>query len=207
MQLVTISPSPHPPKVWLKFSDDSLLPFKLDDVVSLGIKKLTDLDEDILNKIYFSSLRYILLEYALRQVAISPKVKKVLLPKLNQKLRYYISKYQYPDLGYQSIIEETLAYLGDHQLLDSRQYSSHIIHKYKNKSRREIDFILQSQGIKVSADTIPSDREKIVHLIQKKMKTIGIVDVKQKNKLISALARKGFAIGEVKSVIDDLTKP
>lgn len=206
MQLIVISPSRHPPKVWLKFSNDNLLPFKLDDVVTLGLKKFADLNDEILEKIYQTSLKFVLLEYALRQVAISPKTEKVILPKLKQKLSYLIQKYHYPESNYSFLIDEILEYLKTNDLLKKDEYKRYLINKSKHKSKMEISYLLRSQGLNSSPDDVPDDLPKIRLLVQKKLKNINLADSESRFKLISALTRKGFALNEVKSVIDELTK-
>lgn len=206
MQLISINPSRHLPKVWLKFSDDSLLPFKLDDIVLLKIKKFIDLDGETLDKIYYYSLKFLLLEYALRQIAISAKTEKIITQKLNQKLYLLLHKYPYPQNNYNFLVVETTQYLSDNKLLDQDQYLYHFINKNKYKSKRELNFLLKSQGIEFSLSRLPSDEDKIRYLVEKKLKSTDLANYNNKNKLISALVRKGFSLNEVKTVIDDLIK-
>ncbi len=92
MQIISIRPSRHPNIVWVTFADKKYLPLLVDEIYRLKIKKGDDLEDNQLKNIYRLSLHQSLLDYALRQVGLSPKIKSVLVPKLKLKLRLLIQK-------------------------------------------------------------------------------------------------------------------
>ncbi len=82
-----------------------------------------------------TSLNYLLKEYALRQIAISPKSRHVLSQKMSQKLSDYKYKYNYSqdvDLGL------ILDYLESRNLLDTSSFARHIVYKNRSKSTQYI---------------------------------------------------------------------
>ena len=70
------------------FSDNSYLPFFIDDVVKFSLQKNQTLDEEKFSQVIFAALFYLGWEYALRQVAISPKTEKI----ISQKLKLFFIK-------------------------------------------------------------------------------------------------------------------
>lgn len=206
MQIIQISPSRQSQQqVWLKFNDGTLLPFKVDDVVSLKLTKFTEVPDDLYQTILLASAKYLLLEYSLRQIAISPKTEKSLEQKLKiycQRLKY---KYQFElDLLYPLIVP-TVNRIVEDGLIDNDAYIEHLIRKYPRKSSVEISYLLRQQGISYTPK--PDSRveiEKIKNLILKKYQTYNLADYNVKNKLIGNLARKGFPIEFIKTAIDEI---
>lgn len=208
MQIITISPSRQSQQqVWLKFDDGSLLPFKVDDVVRLKLSKFSDITPELHQSILIASANYLLLEYSLRQIAISPKTRKSLTQKLRvycQKLKY---KYNLPTELVTPLIDPVVQRIADDGLLDNESYVEHIIRKYPRKSSAELVYLLRQQGINYSPS--PSSRteiEKIKNLIVKKYRTYNLADYNVKNKLIGNLCRKGFPIEFIKTAIDETTE-
>ena len=78
LTLTDIKTSRIPNRVNLTFSDQSYLPFFIDDVVKLSLTKNQSISPEIFDKIVSASLFYLGKEYALRQVAISPKTQKII---------------------------------------------------------------------------------------------------------------------------------
>ena len=201
MQILTISHSRQPQKVWLKFDNDLLLPFKIDDLVTLNVKKFIELDEAALAKIQAASARFIMTEHALRQIAISPKTSKLLSQKLTNYQRLIQKKYNYPSLITSGLIELIVQEISAHGLLDDTKFIEYYVRRHSKMSQMQIKYNLQSLGLKYSS--LESDHDKVAKIIFQKSKTADLTDFNTKNKLIASLYRKGFAINLVKTVIDE----
>ncbi|MBI2464900.1 RecX family transcriptional regulator [Candidatus Shapirobacteria bacterium] len=205
MQIITISPSRQSQQqVWLKFDEGTLLPFKVDDVIRLKLSKFTNITSELYQSILLASANYLLLEYSLRQIAISPKTEK----SLNQKLKIYCQKLKYKynfelDFLY-SLIDPVVKRIVDDGLIDNQAYIDHVLRKYPRKSMMEISFILRQQGINFSPKPNQEQEiEKIKNIILKKYHSYNLADYNAKNKLIGNLARKGFPIEFIKTAIDE----
>src|SRR5574344_981904 len=95
LQLISIKPASRiKNRIWLSFSDSSFLPFFIDDVVKLSLQKNQEIDDQKLELITIKSLFYVGQEYALRQIAISPKTEKIIKQKLKTFFYKTIIKYQ-----------------------------------------------------------------------------------------------------------------
>jgi SOS response regulatory protein OraA/RecX len=206
MQIITISSARLPERVWLKFDDDSLLPLKVDDVISLKLKKFVDLSASEYDKVQKHSASYLLYEYAIRQLAISPKTRLA----LDQKLRLYsqkiIFKYNYTHNLVSSLITTTLGIVEEKGLINDAEFVAYYIRRHPRKSLMDLKFSLQRLGVdlKDHPHLFVSEKDKIRLLITKKLRHQDLTDVNTKNKLISFLCRKGFALGDVKSIIDEI---
>ena len=117
-------------------------------------------------------------EYALRQVAISPKTKKILKQKIRQKFK---------DFNSDKLLDKLEKYL------DEDDYISYIERKFKNKSNREINYRLKIAGINYLSKN--DDKEKIRNLLLKKKKLS-----------ISSLIQRGFSYPDIKSVFANLSQ-
>lgn len=194
MQLVNIKASKTPNQVWLTFSDHSFLPFFIDDVVKLSLTKNQEIDDQKLEEIIKSCLFFKGREYALRQIAISPKIEKIIYQKLKIFFPKICFKYQikYPNIN--QVIEEIIDYLNSKSLLDPESFTNYFIQKNKNKSRQQISFLLSRYGLK---STLPNnDLELIKKIIQKKSNM-------DKLKLKALLYRRGFNLSDINAAIDD----
>jgi SOS response regulatory protein OraA/RecX len=145
----------------------------IDDVVKLGLKKNNEADVAQLKEF---SQNYLAKEYALRQIAISPKTEKILKQKIKQKFR---------DFNSDELVGELTKYLNEDD------YISYIQRKFKNKSNREISYRLKIAGIDYSSRN--DDKEKIRNLLLKKKKLS-----------ISSLIQRGFSYPDIKSVFANL---
>ena len=117
-------------RVWLIFSNSLKLPFYADDVLKLGLKTKFEISDDLFEKIKTRSLYYLLYNYSLNQVALSPKIRQTLLPKVRQKLYFYQKKYKLTG-DYQFLIEEIIDKLSSLNLLDEISFSHHLLQKNK----------------------------------------------------------------------------
>lgn len=156
-------------RINIVFDDGFYLPFFIDDVVKNNLKIGNDVDFEALKII---STNYLAREYALRQIAISPKTETILRQKLRQKFRNFDPE---------EIITAVSPYL------DDQKYIEYIQKKFKRKSNREISYRLKLAGISYTCHH--DEKEKIEKLLQKK-----------KNISISALIGRGFAYDNIKSV-------
>ena len=207
MDLTNIKTSRIPNRVNLIFSDGSYLPFFIDDVVRLKLVKNQALDPDQLDQIISTSLSYLGREYALRQIAISPKTETL----ISQKLRiFFIKKTQkfklFSQANFLNIAKGIIQDLKDKNLLNQKDFVNYFINKNKSKSASEIKFLLRQKGVDLSEVDIPVGNEigsikKI--LAKKRVNRELMADFNYKNKLYASLFRHGFQISDIKAAIDD----
>lgn len=207
MQIVAINKSRQPQKVWLKFDNGYLLPFRVDDLYHLKIEKFADLPSDRVLKIQSASARFLLTESALRQVAMSPKTPRLLFRKLTGIAGYIGKKYEIPVLVSKNLIPEIITLLEDKGLLSETDYESYLRRRFPGKSTMELNQKLFQAGIKTK---IKSNHVEEIRVIKKLISTkyirLDLSDVNTKTKLMAALYRKGFALDNIKSAIDDCLK-
>ncbi|MFZ2153482.1 MAG: RecX family transcriptional regulator [Microgenomates group bacterium] len=207
MQILQISPSRKPQQVWLKFSDDSLLPLRVDDVVSLKLKKFIDITPEFYHTILLASGNYLLIEYCLRQLAISPKTQKILVQKLKIYVQRLVYKYKFKQDLLNQLIDPTINKIISLELLNDQNYIAYIQRKFSKKSQYEIQIILSQQGIHTTLPIDPRQEiNKIKNLIIKKYSKTNLSDYNEKNKLINSLYRRGFAGDYIKIAIDETQK-
>jgi SOS response regulatory protein OraA/RecX len=203
MNLVSTNPGKNSCLVWLKFSDGSLLPLKIDDLHILSLKKNVEITPDLFKRIQELSFAFMLSEYAIRQVAISPKTSKILLPKLQQYCYKMTQKFGYPPCLYQALIDATLKKLENDGLLDGSQYADYFIRRHPKMSQAQITYSLRQLGLTVPADLSFPDGDKIKAILKKKYSNVNFSDYRSRNKVIAGLSRHGFAINDIKTAIDD----
>lgn len=207
ISIVNIKTSRIKNRVNLVFSDKNYLPFFIDDIVRLSLVKNQELKLEVMEKIKFLSLIYLGKEFALRQVAISPKTEKVLFYKLKNFLKRTTHKFNLLsgtdiDLVARQIIDE----LKNKKFLDESDFVDYFIKKNKSKSIVQIKYLLQQQGVDVSKFKIslPNEIETIKNfLIKKKFDQNLLSDYNYKNKLYASLFRKGFSVSTIKTAIDE----
>lgn len=212
MILTNIKTSRIPNRVNLIFSNKSYLPLFIDDVVKLSLKKNQKIDSQKLTLIIDSSLKYLGREYALRQIAISPKSEKVLSQKLKLFFFKKIKKFKLFSKNPNTIqiIREIISDLKSKNLLNQSDYISYFIKKNKSKSKFQIKFLLNQQGIKIDSldfDQISPKNDLVAIkkiLAKKNISSLDLTDFKSKNKLFSSLFRRGFHFDDIQTAIDDL---
>lgn len=194
-------------RVNLVFSDHSYLPLLVDDVIKLSLHKNDLITNEKLPQIIQSSLFYLGHEYALRQIAISPKTEKI----LSQKLKIYFfkisQKYQYfSNFKFDSVISQIIDDLNFKNLLNPADFIKSFMTKNRHKSANQIKFLLTQKGINTS-DLIldkSNDIDSIKRILTKKKITSDFLkDFKSKNKLYASLFRQGFSLSDIKAAIDD----
>lgn len=207
LTLISIKTSRIPNRVNLIFSDDSYLPFFIDDVVNFSLQKNQLIDPEKLNQIALSSLSYLGREYALRQIAISPKTEKIIFQKLKLFFIRTINKHQhFSGLEFDSIISDIISYLNSKNLLDPSDFINNFITKNHRKSVSQIKFLLTQKGIDTTGLKFDKTNDlnsiKLI-LAKKRVNCKTLTDFKAKNKLYSSLFRQGFDISDIKAAIDD----
>ncbi len=206
--LTNIKTSRIPNRVNLTFSDDSYIPFFIDDVIKLSLQKNQNIDEEKFSDIISASLSYLGREYALRQIAISPKTEKILSQKLKIFFIKTTRKYKhFIDFKADQIISNIITDLNSKKLLNQDDFVKSFLAKNKKKSTNQIKFLLAQKGIDTNSVDIPKndDLESIKRILTKKRITKEILtDFKAKNKLYASLFRQGFDISDIKAAIDEL---
>jgi len=202
--------SRFPNRATIKFSNNSFLPLGLVAVHQLSLKKNQQIKPQKLQEITFASLKFLLKNYALRQIAISAKTEKILQQKLQVYLRQNLTKYHlsaHPN--HQTIIQETLSYIKDRKLLRPQEFIDYVLRKHRHKSFFYVQNLLRQKGIDpllIPSSSPCQEVEKIKRILNKKrLKTKDFTDHNTKNKIINSLARQGFSYSDIKIAIDDST--
>lgn len=214
MQITSIKASKTPNQVWLTFSDHSFIPFFIDDVVKLSLIKNQDIDDSKFQLIKKTALQFKGREFALRQIAISPKTEKIISQKLNLYFKKMILKYKLNlnNLNLNEINQEIIDYLKSKKLFNQADFIRYFVKKNSKKSRQQIIYLLSQLGIdKTSLSSIKfnqeSDLDKIKSYLSKKnIDPSKLVDFNEKNKIKASLFRRGFNISDINNVIDDRDK-
>lgn len=214
LSVKSIKKSIIPSRANVQFSDGSYLPFLIDDVVKLSIKKGELLDTDRFNDLIQTSYQYLIKDYVLRQIASSPKTKKLLNQKISQK-KYQLSK-KYPlfkEVTKNTIItDRVIQDIEDLDLLNDIDYAKYVINRHRAKSPQYIRYLLLQKGVNLKNlpddifSQIDSSQNIKKYLLKKFSKPQDLADFNTKNKFISSMLRKGFTHSEVKTVIDDFLK-
>lgn len=210
MQLISLKASKINNRLWLTFSDNSYLPFFIDDVVKLSLSKNEQIDDSRYLQILNTSLTYLAREYALRQIALSPKTEKIIKQKLSLYFKKVKAKYKinHSSLNSSEIIDHAVKELIDKKLLNDQDYINYFVKRNYKKSKQQILYSLQQQGL--SSDLLSeisfdqdSDQEKILHYLSKKKINIeDITDFNEKNKIKAKLYRQGFSLSDINSIFD-----
>jgi len=204
MILVTISPARISQKVWLKFSDGHLLPLKIDDLYILSLRKGQEVSPDLYRQIELLSANYILFEYSLRQIALSPKVLPILAQKQHQYWLRVRDKYHYQMSEEADIINKINQKLEADNLIDSQAYIEYFVRTHPKYSSQQLKHHFTHLGLQFQISE--SDLPKITKLLAKKYQKTDFSDYKQRSNVYSALFRRGFAIDDIKTAIDDYCK-
>lgn len=212
LSLSNIKASRIPNRVNLTFSDGSYLPFFIDDVVKLSLKKNQNIDSEILNLIQTKSLLYLGKEYALRQIAISPKTEKGLSLKLKIFFQKTLFKFHIKDITTDFLIGEIMADIVSMGLINNKDFIVYFIRKNRNKSQSQIMSLLSAQGIKTDEFirqqlSQNNDCNLIEKFFDKKnINAQQLADFKFRQRIIASLFRRGFNISDIQNSIDVRSK-
>jgi len=149
-------------------------------------------------------LVHLLKQYALGQIALSPKSLRLLTLKIRRHYHQLLHRYHYPDPVPidQILSSDILPYLEAHRLIDDSAYIEHLIRRHATKSTRHFIFLLGKSGISRSqyapylADLYQQEQQKIRRLLPK-------LSHLPYPKLLSWFINRGFSIDSVKSVVDE----
>lgn len=213
MHLKSIKSSRIKDRLYLHFSDGLIIPFYIDDYVLLKLKKGQDVDQPLFLQLLNKSVGYLLKNYALRQLGLSPKTKKIISQKLSFYLNTVLVRYKLPSslIDKNSLISEVISYLETNQLLNESAYVDYFIKKNSNKPRRYLEYNLKTNGIDISSYShlLPqadSETDNVKSIILKKYSRLDLNNYQDKNKIMAALYRKGFSLSAIKVAIDGLLK-
>lgn len=200
MIIKSIKASRIPNRAIIYFENDTFLPVSTDDVYNLHLAKGLDID------LVDNSFKYLLYNYALFQLSLSPKLPKDLVRKMKIKSLYYAKKYNVNSSNLTEIIDQIVIGLQNKGLLSERDFVESTIHRLARKPNRYIQQLLQSKGVNVGQyqDLFAADDSSLLKkiLATKKYQNLKTADFKTKRKLIASLLRKGFAYDDIKSAID-----
>ncbi len=191
---------------WLIFSNRLKLPISSDDYLRFSLKKNQSVSETLFEDLKAASLFFLLYNYSLRQIALSPKIDKILLPKLRQKLYFYQKKYSLTG-DFSFLLDQILDKLKTFNLLKEDDFIDYLIRKYHHKPQNFLRQKLALYSLKLPPD-FQTDEIQLLRtlLTQKKYQNLNWSDPKVKNKVFASLYRKGFAYNDIKIAIDELLK-
>lgn len=213
MNIRSIRAANFPNRVHVEFDSGLILPLIADDVVILKLSKGADVSDDFFKQIVYKSVYYMLRNSAMVQINNSPKTERLLSQKLRVSLQKIKIKYGYPSetIDYSSVISKLCSDLKDKGLLDDIDYIQYFIRKNRSKSRRQIEYSLQSQGVDRNLinqylPTQSSQKDEIVRALKKKNSSVSdLKDFNYRNKLTASFYRKGFTLTDIKAAFDEAT--
>jgi len=211
MQIISIKASKTPNRVWITFSDRSFIPFFIDDVVKLSLVKNQEIDELKFQLIIQTCLFFTGREYALRQIAISPKTEKIINQKLKLFFKKTILRYKINtnNLSLDTIGHQIIQELKDKKLLNDQDFIDYYLKKNSKKSRQQIIYSLQQLGVNSEFLSLiefdqTSDVDKIKIILNKKnIDKSKMTDYNAKNKVKASLYRRGFNLSDINKAFDD----
>lgn len=193
-------------RVWLIFSNSLKLPFYADDLLLFGLKINQEIDDELFEKIKTRSLYYLLYNYSLNQIALSPKISQTLSPKIRQKLYFYQRKYKLTG-DYQFLVDQIIDKISSLNLLDELSFSHYLLRKNKKHSRQYLSRLFSHYHLSLPLDLASTDLQNIKDILnKKKYSSLNLMENSVKNKVFASLLRKGFAYHDIKTVIDELIK-
>ena len=212
MNIRSIKATNFPSRVHLEFDSGLILPLIADDVVTLKLSKGQELNDDLFKQIVFKSIYYMLRNSAMIQINNSPKTEKLLYQKLSISLQKITNKYDYPKgiLDYSGVIKQLCSDLKSKGLLDDADFTQFFVRKNHSKSRRQIEYLLQSAGVDRQVINKyllvgSSQKEEVLKILTKKNVSVSnLKDFSFKNKLTASFYRKGFTLSDIKAAFDDL---
>ncbi len=211
MQIISIKSSKIPNRVWITFLDHSFIPFFIDDVVKLSLVKNQEINESKYQLIIQTCLLFIGREYALRQIAISPKTEKIISQKLKLFFKKVTLKYKLniDNLNLDEINQQIVQELKDKKLLNDLDFIDFFIKRNQRKSRQQIIYLLHQLGVNQALLSEiefnqENDVDKIKTFLDKKnIDKSKLTDFKEKNKVKASFYRRGFNLSDINTAIDD----
>lgn len=209
--VIRLQPSKSGNSITVTLNTSARFQLPIDYFVLQKIRVGDELTGDQIDNFTSQSQSHLLREYALRQLAISPKGQAVMLAKLSQALKKINHTYGYKSANTE-LIPKTIVYLNDKQLINDKDYCLHILRKHKGKSTRFLEYYLKQQGI---AETTVQDvlhgrdnneeSDALKKFISKKISRYQkLPNHTIKSKLLANAFQNGFSLSKAKSVIDEL---
>lgn len=193
-------------QLYLILSNHQKLPLYIDDFYKFGLKSGQDINESQFNSLKESSLYFQLYTYSLRQIALSPKIAQILLPKIKQKLIFYQKKYSIQG-DFSHLPQEIIDKLESRSLLNSEAYKEYLLRRFAKYPRSRLRHLFAKYQLDFPDDFQSDDPAKIRKLLtHKKYQSINWSDRAVKTKIMASFFRKGFAYDDIKSVIDEIAQ-
>jgi SOS response regulatory protein OraA/RecX len=200
-------------KIICLLSTGLALPLPVEDIARLGLTKGRKLDDQELGRLIQSSVAFLLYSYSLRQIALSPKTELILQRKLSLYYRLMVKKYPFPPTlvsNSSEIITQVLGRLADRQLLAPQAYLQYFVHKHHAKSHQYLKYHLLRAGVPSSlvskyfhSLSDVSQRQTILTYLTRRYQPSQLRDYKVKNKVLSALIRRGFEYSDIEGAFDE----
>ena len=187
-------------KVNVTLADGESFMISEKDWNSFGEEAGRDIADEILEKIY----REYMLPKAKLRVLNLLKVRDRSHRELIQRLKM--------DGFPEKIIHQAIEYADSYHYVDDARFArNYIEYKGRSKSRKELEYELAAKGIDLhmlseseEGMELPEDRETIRRLIEKRWGENPDPEVKEKDRMMRYLARRGFKGGDILSVYRDL---
>ena len=170
------------------------------DWLSFGVKAGEDMEDALLEKLYREYFLPKARLRALNLLKVRDRSHKELIQRLKQD--------GYPE----EVIRQTIEYVDSYHYVDDARFArNYIEYRGHRKSRRELEYELASKGIDMYhlAETeddmkLPDDKETIRWLLMKRWGEEPSPDIKEKERMMRYLGRRGFHGGDILSVYRDL---
>ena len=114
--------------------------------------------------------------------------------------------------GYpKEVINRVMEFLKEYRLIDDRVYTENFIRmNQEKKSRRQIAFELQQKGVdrqdisRILEGSAQDDLAAARNLLKKRLRTVDLSDLKEKNRLGAYLGRRGFSYDVIRRVMQEV---
>lgn len=170
------------------------------DWLSFGVKAGEDMADALLEKLYREYFLPKARLRALNLLKVRDRSHKELIQRLKQD--------GYPE----EVIRQTIEYVDSYHYVDDARFArNYIEYRGHRKSRRELEYELALKGIDMYHLTetedemqLPDDKETIRELLMKRWGEEPSPDIKEKERMMRYLGRRGFRGGDILSVYRDL---
>lgn len=170
------------------------------DWLSFGVKAGEDMSDALLEKLYREYLLPKARLRALNLLKVRDRTHKELIQRLKQD--------GYPE----EIVRQTIEYVDSYHYVDDARFAKNYIeYRGHRKSRRELEYELASKGIDMyhlaemeDEMKLPDDKETIREILKKRWGEEPSPDIKEKERMMRYLGRRGFHGGDILSAYRNL---
>lgn len=209
--VIKLHPSSTGSTVTMFLNTGNRLVVPIDLFIALKIRVGDTLNEPKISELQTETQKCLLKEYALRQLAISPKSENLLIAKLKLALKKINQTYQIK-IESSNLVPDIIRKLKQANFFNDKEYCQHILRKYKSKSNRFIQYYLKQKGIEDEViDEVLQNRDTSTEsnalsklLAKKIIRYQKLPKHTLKNKLLAIAYQNGFPISRAKSIIDEL---